>query len=369
MSNVFTDTGNYIKDKINTHVNSTFGQHTYMVDQMIQQPMVLAEKLLKAGVTTGALTVPVPTWKNSNLTWYTTTIPFYLENNFSFSLQNQWSPLLNNPFGDILKKLTNFTGMIQNTAQITTQSRAMNSLTWNGSTFGGFNITCLFICTNRRINPVEIVQILSKTCLPATLKDYRASGAVGDSVVTSLQDAAKQFINFSNDFLQGGINLIGNAINKDVSTFKSAVSSGAEMLNANVEDIGMVAPLGYGLTTNTNANQSSIRPLPGTTCALHIGEWFHAQELVVDQISSVEYSKELIAPPDTDWGFNDNDLYKPNIGDYNNYGVPLYAKCQISLKPFTLVDLKTFDSWFVNKPLKTYMSKDYDTSSSMELPT
>ena len=197
MSNVFTDTGNYIKDKINTHVNSTFGQHTYMVDQMIQQPMVLAEKLLKAGVTTGALTVPVPTWKNSNLTWYTTTIPFYLENNFSFSLQNQWSPLLNNPFGDILKKLTNFTGMIQNTAQITTQSRAMNSLTWNGSTFGGFNITCLFICTNRRINPVEIVQILSKTCLPATLKDYRASGAVGDSVVTSLQDAAKQFINFS----------------------------------------------------------------------------------------------------------------------------------------------------------------------------
>ena len=379
MSNVTTNTG--FKDSAasawqgfwGTNQGTSFMGHTYMINEMIEDPKTLAEKVLKSGATAASITVPVPSWQNETMTWKTTTIPFFLEKDFAMSLSNKWNATLDLELANTLTKLSNAVGMFQGgTAQVTNQSRAMNSKTWGGSEFGGFDVDCLFICTRRTINPVEIIKILAKTCLPATLKDYKGvPSSVFQGTKTMMQGAVTSVGNMVN----GALSFIGNnfsSASSFVQNSKNAVSNTAEAMNAFIDDMGMVAPLNYGLVFDQDAiNRVSVHPTPGTTVALHIGEWFHAQELVVASMSNVQFSKELIAPP-AYYGKNAKDLYNP-VNENENYGFPLYARCSLKLEPYTLVDLKTFDEYFVQQDLKTYLSgSGINTPSyttTYELPT
>ena len=88
MSNVTTNTG--FKDSAasawqgfwGTNQGTSFMGHTYMINEMIEDPKTLAEKVLKSGATAASITVPVPSWQNETMTWKTTTIPFFLEKDF-----------------------------------------------------------------------------------------------------------------------------------------------------------------------------------------------------------------------------------------------------------------------------------------------
>lgn len=143
-----------------------FGGNTYYVDTMINKPIVLAEKILKRSAQSGAITIPVQTWTSSSMSWTTTTIPFFLSNDFTMGLSNEFKPTLD-PDGvaGSFKELVNGISAVTGAAQVTMQSESMNAASWKGSTFEGFSVECLFLATRRTINPIEIIKILSKACL------------------------------------------------------------------------------------------------------------------------------------------------------------------------------------------------------------
>lgn len=357
--NVVTNEVNAVKSDISKAMNRIFGGGENLIDKMIDKPIVLAEKILKRSAQSGAITIPVPTWTADSMTWTTTTVPFFLENDFSMSLSNKYEELLNpNGVAGAFLDLINNTSVLTNAAQVTMQSESMNCLSWKGSSFSGFNIKCLFIATRRTINPVDIINILAKSCLPAKLKDYEAEGGVTPAAFKIAKDGFKGIVSAAGDFV-GGI----------LKDHKDAVNNVTETINNNVNDLGMVAPLGYGIHFDNDSASNggnSVTPLKGTTLSLHIGDWFHAPELVVDDISNIQFSKEMIAPPSYA-GKNKNDLYDPKpIG--SDYGYPLYARCDIKLRPYTLVDLKRFQSYFTKQPLQTALEKFDGVAGGLQLP-
>ena len=359
--NVVTNEVNAVKSDISKAMNRIFGGGENLIDKMIDKPIVLAEKILKRSAQSGAITKTGPTWTAESMTWTTTTVPFFLENDFSMNMSNEWKETLDpDGIAGTFRELINGVSMFTDAAQVTMQSEAMSSLSWKGSKFDGFNIQCLFIATRRTINPVDIINILAKSCLPAKLKDYEAEGGVTPATFKIAKDAVTGAISGIGDFL-------GNTLLKE---HKDSVSNVTQTLNNNINDLGMVAPLGYGIhIDNDSANNggNSVTALKGTTLSLHIGDWFHAPDLVVESISNIQFSKEMIAPPSYA-GKNKNDLYDPKpIG--SDYGYPLYAKCSIKLRPYTLVDLKRFQSYFTKQPLQTALEKFDGVVGGLQLPS
>lgn len=336
-------------------INTTFGNNTYLINEMIQKPQVLSEKILKSQSICCSITMPDPIWEGNVLKWDTITIPFYMSDDFSFGLSNEWSSLINQDgmfgsFTNLLNGLSTFTG----SAQVTMQSQGMSAACWNGSKFEGFNLQCLFICTNRRINPVTIIEKLCKTCLPAKLRDYTTKTGVTPPAIDFLRDTGSTFLDFTTNFI--------NDTMPFTEQQKQNVTDVTSQIKNQLSELGMVAPLNYGVQLDSNY-QTGVKPLPGTTVALHIGDYFHASELLVDSISGIRFSKELIAPVDYS-GTRGSDLYKPeNQG--TEYGFPLYATCQIRLRPFCLVDLKTFQQYFIQQPASSANVSFYNNESEV----
>lgn len=309
--------------------------NTNLRDLWYSNPQVLAERIMQKNVLTCSITIP-NSYKedNNDIIVSTRTFPFFLDSDFGFSLNNEWqklhSGLENLP---ALQGFANMMSAVNSQAQVTFQSQSMSSLSWNGSTFSGFDLSCLFLCTNRRINPVVAINELSRACLPVRLEDY-----AGDKPV--VLDKGQQWANMAVDGIAGMLN---NVVKDE---HKKAVSEAAQTAHNFVNDVGLVAPLGYGIMLNSGEGHA-LQPIPGTTLSFQIGDWFRATDLVVESISSVQFSKELIAPAINEPS-GKNDLYKPK--SYNNdYGFPLYAKCNIRLKPYTLVDYHTFNGYFIQR--------------------
>lgn len=343
-------------------ISTSFTGNKYLIDEMIQSPKVLSEKILKTNSITCSITMPDPQWKENTLNWNTITIPFYMSDDFSFSVSNDWGSLIDTQkFFGPFTTLLNAISMFQGNAQVTMQSQGMSSLCWNGSTFDGFNLNCLFICTNRRINPVDIIQKLCKACLPARLRDYNSdSGAVNP-----LLEKTQNVIDFTSDgiktFADATIDFLVSAEDKKES-FKIQTSQFIDQTRNQLADLGMVAPLNYGVKFDASYERG-VQPMPGTTLSLNIGDYFHASELVVESVSGIRFSKELIAPPDYSTQ-GANDLYDPQPQG-TDYGFPLYATCQIKLRPFCLVDLKTFQQYFVKQPTQTFNNTTYNSNSDV----
>lgn len=327
------------------------------IDKMIVKPKVLAEKILKSNVYGASITIPNPQWYNGSLTWNPITFPLYLTQNFRFGVSNTWKELLDMEATNLFTFASNMLSMGSDGAQVTTQSQAMQAAVWQGSKIDNFSVECIFVCTNRRINPVEIIQTLCKACLPARLTDYCDSmGNGGSNFAKDIQDLAVKGIDGAEGLVNGIIDgtskafesLSGKSI--DAQGAKDVVSRAAQIGRDTVKDIGMVAPLGYGLTFNQEGR--TVAPLPGTTLTLNIGDWFRADELLVESVSGIEFSKEFIAPS-TKVKKDPHSIYdsSPEVGATQS-GFPLYAKCTIVLRPYTLVDIRKFKSWFP----KTYMA-------------
>lgn len=309
-------------------------------------PKVLAEKILRQEATSCSLTIPEHKYTRGNggklsSTYAPVTIPFYMSQDFGFSLGNDFKELVaigDNQFIDVLNSVSAFTGG----SQVSPQSEAMSSKVWKGSTFGGFTIECLFVCTNRRNNPIELIRRICTCCLPRKIMD----GEFG------LRDTFTNAFSAGVDTMALGVNTItGNR-------FKDTVDRLSGTSKALVKDLGMVAPLDYGIELSGEGEAAQWgQPKRGTTVTLQIGNWFRATQLVVKSISSVSFSKEIIAPG------NGNLLEKVSGGD--KYGFPLYGKCSISLEPSSLMHVDKFDGYFMDPShgvgaTVRSLSQDYD---------
>lgn len=306
-------------------------------DSMFKNPKIFAERILKETPVSASITLPMQSLSsdgNATLN-QTVTIPFYMENNFSLgTLSNEWSNLVNmdmvNTFGELINVGAAFNG----SAQVSMQSEAMTLQSWKGSKFSDFSVNCLFVATNRNINPTKIIQTLAAAALPTKLN--------GDNTAGLGVDKLKQLG-------EGVVDKIGGFVSglSDNEQFKSAVSGVADETKQIISDIGMVAPLHYGID-KSDPNRP-FAPAKGTTLTLQVGDYFRATELVCVSISNIEFSKEIIAPK----AFNSHadrkpgDLYDPT-SDSDGWGFPLYGKCSISLRPCSMMTKEKFESYFIN---------------------
>lgn len=316
-------------------------------DTMLSSPRVLAEHLLHKQCTTGTLTIPVRNYDVQGASGKTVTIPFFLAGDFTLSFGNTWQDAL--PL-DSLGKLADFVNGVHmvtgNTSQIAIQSEAMSAQVWKGSTFGGFNLDCLFVCTNRRFNTLKIINNIAATCLP--IKYSQQPDVAGPSL-----DAAKATVN--------GLIGIGGAVlgtitdNLGMEKAKGAINEFSKKAENYVNDMGMIAPLNYGLSPGDNTTPET--PLPNSTVTLQIGNYFRASELLVESLGGVTFSKEIVGPPTNNFR-RDNDLYSSSAQG-TDWGFPLYVKCQIKLKPHSMMHFTKWQNYF----LRPQDRHDYPTAS------
>lgn len=340
----------------------------------LHSPHVLAERILNDKTITCSITMPNPLWQDKQLKWKAVTIPFYMSDDVGMSLSNNFKPYIDQQdLFKIVKDLVNGVSVMTGNAQMTMQSRAMSALAWNGSDFSGFDVNCLFICTNRSINPVEVIGMLSKACLPCTVEDYKQFGDSVPPAYNAIKSGFDTVFNLGRDFTNA---FVGAFAGNKAEEYKKSVNNFADEAINRSENIGMIAPLNYGVVFDEKG--SGVTPLEGTTLTLDIGNYLHAENLVVDKISNIKFSKELIAPP-SPHKRRDTDAYKPAVTN-TDYGFPLYATCTISLRPYCMVDLKTFHEYLrlgnsygqngstLLEPLKEKKNTGTDDNNAMELP-
>lgn len=335
----------------------------------INDPRIIAERNLNNSYISGTMTLPIyGTNSNGGEEIKIVAIPFHLENNFSFALGNNWKTLGEQPGTDFINQMINMwsaSGIAgSGQAQVNMQSRIMQMATWGGSTTPTFKIDTTFVCTRRDYNPVHIVTALARTCLPERLdevpdtksakttrvregKVVRMVGGVTTTVTQKVADWTK------------------SDIAQDVST---TMSKGVESLATIIEHSGLVAPLRYAPIVNEEKDSVSVNE--NQTVTLQIGNWFFAPRLLVKNIGNIEFSKEIIAPPNTwSYGYEESDAgysvfnsivnegkqYNPKDQDpsaarYLEWGFPLYAKCSLELQPITLITIDEFLEYFPQCP-------------------
>lgn len=326
----FTDSAKWIPTSISDQAED-------LRDSLFKNPKIFAEKILKEKPVSASITMPMQSLSSDGnaVNSKTITIPFYMENNFQVgTLTNNWSDMVNmdmvNTFADLINVASAFNG----SAQVSLQSEAMTLQCWKGSKFSDFSVSCLFVATSRNINPTKIIQTLAAAALPTKLANDTTAG----SGIENLKQLAK-----------GGISKLSEMVSglSDNENFKKTVGNVAEQANKIIADIGMVAPLHYGIDTSDSTRP--FKPAKGTTLTLQVGNYFRATELVVTSISNIEFSKEIIAPKayNSKADRRNTDLYDPS-SDAEGWGFPLYGKCTVGLRPCSMMTKEKFESYFIN---------------------
>ena len=287
-------------------------------------PMMDVEKLLHRDLIRGILTVPfTPTYSFSQETEGSMitmkSIPFYLTKAFNFSFQNEWGDML--PV-DKLEGLMDFLNLFSTISSHTTsrqgnlQSKIANTKVWKKSTFSGFTIDAIFVSTDRSVNPLEIIKAIAAGALPS-----EGNSTLYNLVSDALRVGASKL---SKMVTFGNFDITENQSYKDFAT-------GVENVT---KHIGMTAPYGYSPKFETSDNNWRTEVGDNCTCAIKIGQWFHATKLVVESIGNISLSKEVIKKSSSE------------MTNARGYGYPLYAECTIRLIPYTLITASDFANYF-----------------------
>ena len=335
----------------------------------INDPRIIAERNLNNSYISGTMTLPIyGSNSNGGEEIKIVAIPFHLENNFSFALGNNWKTLGEQPGAEFINQMINMwsvSGIVgSGQAQVNMQSRIMQMATWGGSITPTFKVDTTFVCTRRDYNPVHIITALSRTCLPERLdkvpnnesaKNVRTAGATG--------------ARFIGGIFSGGLQKVGDLTGRQAVQDAASISNkGVESLATIIEHSGLVAPLRYAPIVDEE--QDSVSVNENQTVTLQIGNWFFAPKLLVKNIGNIEFSKEIIAPPNT-WAYgyeesdagysvfnsivNEGKQYEPDDQNptaprYLEWGFPLYVKCSLELQPITLITIDEFLQYFPQCP-------------------
>lgn len=300
---------------------------------------VAAELLRKDNKLGGSITLPV---KEGN-EYKTYTIPFYMKDNFSFSLKNEWGEMLNISELQLFNNGLNMFLSLMNASQMTLQSKAMSAVSWQGSSVPEFSINTVFVCVSREYNPIEIIKVLSASCLPNLFND--ATDPNYDEIIKKQNEIAGNVNSLTVGTLGVGADVaraVGQEkVAKAIDDNKKSIGDSFERY---IKQIGMVAPLEFGL------KDGGLEPKENSTLSLTIGDWFTASNLVVSGISNITFSKEVIAPISSANKNGSTDTYKGNVtNEENKFGFPVYVECTITFRPFSLVTADEFISYFVTK--------------------
>lgn len=331
---------------------------------LIKDPKLYAESILKSKCITCSITLPVQFHTLNRTECITTTIPFYMSSDIGLgTLSNTWSEMVDTNGENQFINLLNWVNAYNSNAQVTAQSEAMSSKIWKGSKFDGFSVECLFVSTRRKVNPTKIIRILAAAALPDKFRD---GDETTSSAFASAKTGFKNLIDFGGNVANAVIGAAGTGLetvmnigrSQGDSDYKKIDTTGMQQTVSNlsqgsqnlVSDLGMVAPLYYGTRLgDTSKGERAIEPIQNTTLTLQIGDWFRASELLVESISGITFSKEIIAK---DMGNNTNragDLYRydrDNLG--SDYWYPLWGKCNLKLVPFGMMHKTKYENYFID---------------------
>lgn len=278
-----------------------------------------AQLILKNKRYGATITVPVPNLIQKNTrTLYT--IPCFAKSDFSFSLGNTWTDLFPgvDSISSLVSQLINVGSIVEplipdswkqnwgwnlgvDASQLAFKSREMKTQMWSGSQSPKFSVDCIFVCTTWTYNPIDPILALSGTCLP-----LRA-----DQV--ELSNFMQKYYNTVDTVLKGS---------NDGSNRNTEANKAFTGIKNMIKNMGMAAPLGYGLEITEDGQ---LVPTPNSTCCLQIGQWFYATDLLVQDISNITFSKEVIAHTD----------------------FPLYATCTVTFTPYKPIFYDEFLNYFV----------------------
>ena len=318
----------------------------------IEDPRILSEQVLNDGIFNGSLTFPYTEPGKTSDATKIYTVPFIMENNFSFKLGNDWGtlvPEIGKTLGEFLSSnanLLSYSGIMNGTQpQVSLISRAMSAATWKGSEIPTFQISLTFVATRRSYNPVKIIKALAGTCLPLPMNQYSNTNIqkVKDDAAEAIRQGATQLKKWGSD--------------ADHGLASTVLDKAGDLLNVTakgVQNAGLIAPLFYEPHADLDNDTVSVQDTQ--TVTLQVGQWFRAPKLLVNNISNIEFSKETIAPQ-PDWLYEDSGhaLYHKNLTQkerQGDWGFPLYAKCTIDLRPTTYITYNEFLSYFPECPHK-----------------
>jgi hypothetical protein len=275
----------------------------------------------------------------------------YLISDFSFSLGNNWGQLASISDFPMLDQLSSLFNMIMTigsaggSAQGTLESVHLTAASWKGSKIPSFSVDCLFIATNYEKNPIKQILSLAQGALPSDTYDLSKTN---NQLVNAIMGA-------TNRTVSGLVTLgltVGDIFENGVKLDLKSLSSGqtardiAAMADKNRELGGKVgdtitqgsslkAPFGYGLNAMDDSGKL-FTPIPGTTVTLSVGNWFHAENLLIEDVSNISFSKEVIRPhPD------------PKLTSIKPGGMPLYGRCTVTLRPYKMITVKDFIKYFI----------------------
>ena len=318
---------------------------------LYNNPKCFAESILKSQAVTCSITMPVQAHSLNATICTTTTIPFYMKDDISLgTLSNKWSELVNVGGDNNITELLNIVNAFQEEAQVSMQSEAMSAKIWKGSSFDGFTVDCLFVSTRRKINPTKIIRLLAASALPDKLRN--GEGTTSQSV-TIVKNGVKNIIEGIGKILKSAGDGFTYLTKVPSNGFKDGVDKAVDISNDLVDDVGMIAPLYYGVKHDNSGTASSpIVPLKNTTLTLQIGDWFRADELLVESVGNIRFSKEVIAPISGQNHRGQGALYD-NTPEGSDYGYPVWGACTLKLIPFSMMHKTKFERYFIDHSADT----------------
>lgn len=258
------------------------------------------------------------------ITPYRNIIKAAMGDDFSFSLGNHWNPLVSINsipiLGDLSQGALATAGAIAGATQASMESLWMTSASWSGYEMPKFKIDMTFLNYSSQVNFFNDMLSLAEGMLPPEL-DYDTSKA-GDmaDVLTKTQDflgnVASSLVEKATEFEEkdGFLQPLRDS---------GILSKQARLLEAGVKQIGVSAPMGYGLMESTNYRADTVfKPKPNTTFGLRIGNWFEASNLLMET-GDIRFSKEVTPS-----------------------GSPVLLTVGLVFRPYRNISFKEFAGWF-----------------------
>lgn len=255
-----------------------------------------------------------------------------LASDFGFSLGNKWTslvPMSSLPLvGDIGQGVAGVATALVGATQLSIESLWMTSASWTGSKVPIFPVKLAFLKYSANVDLIQtMLDIAEGTLSPDISYDPNQAGDAAE-LVAGVQGVVS-------DVTTGFVNLVSST-GAGISNFVSGESDSPEQWLAKhkiVQNVGNAlkhssqwavgAPCNYGLQVNEDVDGSAFKPKPYTTFALRIGNWFEANQLLIDDVS-ISFSKET--SPD---------------------GTPLILYMDVTFRPYRNITFKEFSKYFV----------------------
>ena len=259
-----------------------------------------------------------------------------LSSDFGFSLGNNWSslvPLSSLPLvSDIGQGVAGVFTAIAGATQVSLESLWMTSASWTGSKIPTFPVTLAFLNYTEQADSIYQMLALAEGALPP---DIAYNSSLGGEATDFLEGMTA----LQEDVSSGAVSLLSNVggffSGQDADEWMSKhkfMQNFADTLK-HTSQWGVGAPCNYGLQPDPNSGNSAFMPKPETTFALEIGNWFAANNLLIQDVN-MTFSKEIT--PD---------------------GNPLILYMTVTFRPYRNISFKEFLAYFKTVDSNKFMSK------------